>query len=291
MKWKDNKYDLNNYFKSKNKLFIFQHPMVMGVLNITPNSFYEDSRNPSFEMAIAQADKMIQEGVDIIDIGGVSTQLNADLLTFEEEVGRVVPAIKEIKRNHPNILISSDTFRSEVAKITVDAGADIINDVYGGRYDKNMFSTVAQLDVPYILMHSRGFSNTMQEQCNYKDVVSDVCYELSQSLFELRSLGVKDVILDPGFGFAKSLDQNYQLFEGLPFLQTLDCPLLVGISRKSMIYNYLKSTPSQSLIGTTVLNTIGLLKSASIVRVHDVKEAVEVRELILKLKSSSNGFK
>ena len=291
MKWKDNKYDLNNYFKSKDKLFISQPPLIMGVLNVTPNSFFEGSRTPVFEMAISQADKMIKEGADIIDIGGVSTQLNADLLSLEEEVQRVVPVIKEIRKKHPKILISSDTFRSEVAKITVEAGADIINDVYGGRYDKNMFATIANLDVPYILMHSRGFSDTMQKKCIYKDVVSEVCFELSQSLSSLRSLGVKDVILDPGFGFAKDLEQNYQLLEGLSFLHLLNCPLLIGVSRKSMIYNYLKSTPSNALTGTVVLNTFGLLKNASIVRVHDVKEAVEARQLILKLKSNSNGFK
>lgn len=284
MKWKDNKYDLNNYFKCQDKLFNFKPPLIMGVLNVTPNSFFEGSRNPLLADAISHANKMIEEGADIIDIGGISTRPNADLLTGEEEIKRIIPVIKEIRNNHPKVLLSCDTFRADVAKVAVDSGADMINDVYGGRYDKNMFQTVAQLDVPYILMHSRGFAGNMQNLCDYDDVVTDVCFELSQSLSKLRSFGVKDVIIDPGFGFAKTLDQNYELFEGLSLLKVLGCTLLVGVSRKSMIYKQLNTTSSDSLTGTTVLNTVGLLNDVSIVRVHDVREAVEARQLILKLK-------
>lgn len=284
MEWKDNKYDLNNYFKCQDKLFNFTRPLIMGVLNVTPNSFYEDSRKPLLNDAIFQANEMIERGVDIIDIGGISTQPNADLLSSEEEISRVIPVIKEIRKNHPKVLLSIDTFRSDVAQVAVDSGADIINDVYGGRFDKNMFQTVAKLDVPYILMHSRGFAEDMQTFCDYEDVVADVCFELSQSLTQLRTLGVKDIIVDPGFGFAKTLDQNYQLFKGISFLKTLNCPILVGISRKSMIYKLLNTSPTHTMTGTTVLNTIGLLNDASIIRVHDVKEAIETRQMILKLK-------
>lgn len=284
MKWKDNKYDLNKYFKCQDKLFNLKPPLIMGVLNITPNSFFEESRKPLLSDAILQANKLIDEGADIIDIGGVSTQPNAELLTAKEEISRILPILKELRKNHPKTLLSIDTFRADVAQIAVEAGADIINDVYGGRYDKNMFKTVAQLDVPYILMHSRGFANNMQDLCKYDDVVTDVCYELSLSLSQLRAMGIKDVIIDPGFGFAKDVHQNYQLFNGISFLETLDCPILIGISRKSMIYNYLNTIPSNSLNGTSILNTFSLLNNTSILRVHDVKEAVEAKQLILKIK-------
>lgn len=283
MKGQAEKYDFKSHIKCRGKLLNFQPPLIMGILNVTPNSFYKGSRNPTIEKALLQAQKMINEGVDIIDIGGVSTRPKADLLSSEEELNRILPIIKEIKKNHPTVLLSVDTFRAKVAENAVAYGADIINDVYGGRYDKNMFQTVAKLDVPYILMHSRGFSKNMQDLCTYEDVVAEVCHELSQDISQLRSLGVKDIIIDPGFGFAKSLNQNFQLLKGIPFLNALGCPLLIGISRKSMIYKHLNTSPEHSLTGTTVLNTVGLLKNASIVRVHDVKEAFETRQLLLKL--------
>jgi dihydropteroate synthase len=182
-------------------------------------------------------------------------------------------------------LISIDTFRADVARQAIKAGAHIINDVYGGRYDDEMFDTVADLDVPYILMHSRGNAGSMQELTNYKDIVMDVCNELSQSVEILRSKGVKDIIVDPGFGFAKTLAQNYDLFEGLQYLSILDCPILLGVSRKSMIYKLLNTKPSESLTGTVVLNTIGMRNRVSIIRVHDVKEAIAVRQILKMLKN------
>ena len=285
MEVKDNKYDLINGFKSHDKFYNLNSPLVMGVLNVTPDSFYEDSRKHNFEEAMSQISKMIGAGADIIDVGGVSTRPNADLLSNDEELKRVIPIIKEISQRYPEILISIDTFRADVAREAIFAGAHIINDVYGGRYDDKMFDTVAELDVPYVLMHSRGDAQNMQDLCDYKDVVMDVCNDLSQSIQLLRSKGVKDIIVDPGFGFAKSIEQNYELFEGLQFLKLLDCSLLVGVSRKSMIYKTLNTTASESLNGTTVLNTLGMLKGASIIRVHDVKEAVEVVQLIAALKN------
>ncbi|MFA5575468.1 MAG: dihydropteroate synthase [Brumimicrobium sp.] len=259
------------------KLYELSSPMIMGILNITPNSFYADSRKSNIESAINQAKRMIDEGADIIDVGGISTRPGADLLSEDEELKRVLPVIQEIRKLFPDILLSIDTFRSNVARIAVENGVNIINDVYGGWLDNKMFDTVAELNVPYILMHSRGDASNMQDLCEYKNVVKDVIRELSVSVKILREKGVKDVIVDPGFGFAKTMEQNYELFSGLPFLEVLECPVLVGISRKSMIYSLLKSTPDYALNGTTVLNAIALMKGAKILRVHDVKEAVETR--------------
>jgi len=285
MEWKDNKYDLINWVKCNDKLHNLNSTLVMGVLNVTPDSFYEDSRKGDFDESISQVHKMIKEGVDIIDVGGVSTRPNADLLSSKEEMKRVIPVISEISKLFPDILISIDTFRADVAREAIGAGAHIINDVYGGRFDDNMFDAVAELDVPYILMHSRGDARNMQDLTNYKDVISTVCLELSISIQKLRSKGVKDIIIDPGFGFAKTLDQNYELLEGLQYLEVLNCPILVGISRKSMIYNLLNSSPLAALTGTIVLNTVGVLKNASIIRVHDVEEAAEVKKLLSALKN------
>ncbi|HLV42813.1 MAG TPA: dihydropteroate synthase [Brumimicrobium sp.] len=285
MEVKDNKYDLINWIKCQDKLHNLESPLIMGVLNVTPDSFFTASRKASFEEAMTMVHKMVKADVDIIDVGGVSTRPNADLLSKEEETRRVLPVIEAIRKLYPNVLVSIDTFRADVARQAVSVGAHIINDVYGGSYDENMFDTVAELDVPYILMHSRGTAADMQSLCNYKDVVMDVCKELSQSVQKLRSKGVKDIIIDPGFGFAKDLKQNYELFEGMKYLKSLDCPLLIGISRKSMIYNLLKTSSDESLIGTTVLNTVAVGRNASIVRVHDVKEAIEVRKLMTALKN------
>lgn len=285
MEWKDNKYDLINWIKCNDKLHNLNSTLVMGVLNVTPDSFFEDSRKDDFDESISQVHKMIREGVDIIDVGGISTRPNADLLSSKEEMKRVIPVIAEISKLFPGILISIDTFRADVAREAIGAGAHIINDVYGGRFDDNMFDTVAELDVPYILMHSRGDAENMQDLTNYKDVISTVCLELSIGIQKLRSKGVKDIIIDPGFGFAKTLDQNYELLEGLQYLEVLNCPILVGISRKSMIYNLLNSSPLTALTGTIVLNTVGVLKNASIIRVHDVEEATEVKKILNALKN------
>lgn len=281
---KDNKYDLIKGFKSQDKLLNLNSPLVMGILNVTPDSFFQNSRNRDVEKAMKWVKEIISAGVDIIDVGGVSTRPNADLLSTEEELKRVIPVIREINCRYPDVLVSVDTFRSTVAREAVLAGAHIVNDVYGGRFDEKMFDTVAELDVPYILMHSRGDAGNMQTLCEYKDVVMETCKELSHSVMGLRKKGVKDIIIDPGFGFAKGLEQNYELFENLDFLKSLECPILVGVSRKSMIYKLLGVGPKEALNGTTVLNTLAFIKNASIIRVHDVKEAVEMKQIITALK-------
>lgn len=287
MEWKDNKYDLNKQIICKDKLLDLSKPMVMGIVNVTPDSFYAGSQNLNITDAIDLVNLMVEAKVDILDVGGVSTRAGADLLTEEEEINRVVPVIKKIRKLYPDILISIDTFRANVACAAVENGADIVNDVYGGRKDKRMFSTVAELKVSYVLMHSRGDASNMQLLCEYEDVVEDVFYELSESIQKAREAGVKDVIIDLGFGFAKDLEQNYELMKSLSYFDLLDCPMLVGISRKSMIYKLFETTPAKSINGTTILNTFALMKNSSIIRVHDVKEAVEVKEIIQLLKKEN----
>jgi len=266
------------------KLYNLSCPMIMGVINVTPDSFYKESRLENSSQIIAVVEEMVGFGAQIIDVGGVSTRPGADLLSSKEELNRIIPTIETIRSLYPDLLISVDTFRADVARAAVNSGANIINDVYGGRYDNQMFDTVAELQVPYILMHSRGDADSMQNLCQYEDVAEEVCLELSESIQQLIAKGVKDIIIDPGFGFAKNIEQNYELFQNLSLLKILDCPILVGISRKSMIYNLLGTSSQEALNGTSILNTIGLLKGASIIRVHDVKEAREVAQIVSMLK-------
>lgn len=284
MKSKDNNYDLNNRFRYKDKLINLQNPLIMGILNVTSNSFFEKSRKSGLHEAIQHVEEMVRVGADIIDVGGISTRPKADLFNIDEELNRVIPVIKAIREKYPDLIISVDTFRSKVAYESVKAGADIVNDVYGGRYDEEMFDIVAELQVPYILMHSRGDSHNMQDLCHYDDVVEEVCLELSEQVEILKSKGVKDIILDPGFGFAKTLEQNFELLKNIHYLKVLGLPMLIGISRKSMIYKLFDFEPKDALNGTTVLNTFALLNDAKIIRVHDVKEAYQVKQLILKMK-------
>lgn len=284
MKSKDNNYDLNNRFRYKDKLINLQNPLIMGILNVTSNSFFEKSRKSGLHEAIQHVEEMVRAGADIIDVGGISTRPKADLFNIDEELNRVIPVIKAIREKYPDLIISVDTFRSKVAYESVKAGADIVNDVYGGRYDEEMFDIVAELQVPYILMHSRGDSHNMQDLCHYDDVVEEVCFELSEQVEILKSKGVKDIILDPGFGFAKTLEQNFELLKNIHYLKVLGLPMLIGISRKSMIYKLFDFEPKDALNGTTVLNTFALLNDAKIIRVHDVKEACQVKQLILKMK-------
>lgn len=281
---KDNNYDSKYMIKGGDKLYDLKSPLIMGIVNVTPDSFYEASRLGNSVDIMAEIERMVSAGTQIIDVGGVSTRPGADLLSSDEEMERIIPVIKLIRKTFPELIISVDTFRSDVAKEAVLNGANIINDVYGGRYDGQMFETVAALKVPYILMHSRGDASNMQDLCEYQNVTEDVCLELSQSIQLLRSKGAKDIIVDPGFGFAKNLEQNYELFQNLSQLEILDCPILVGISRKSMIYKLLDIDAKNALNGTSVLNAIGLLKGASIIRVHDAKEANEVRRIVSMLK-------
>jgi dihydropteroate synthase len=281
---KDNNYDSKNMNIRGDKLYNLSCPMIMGVINVTPDSFYKESRLENSSQIIAVVEEMVGFGAQIIDVGGVSTRPGADLLSSKEELNRIIPTIETIRSLYPDLLISVDTFRADVARAAVNSGANIINDVYGGRYDNQMFDTVAELQVPYILMHSRGDADSMQNLCQYEDVAEEVCLELSESIQQLIAKGVKDIIIDPGFGFAKNIEQNYELFQNLSLLKILDCPILVGISRKSMIYNLLGTSSQEALNGTSILNTIGLLKGASIIRVHDVKEAREVAQIVSMLK-------
>lgn len=258
-------------------------PRVMGIINATPDSFYDGGKNVDIEQSVDVVGQMLTDGADIIDIGGYSTKPKAKEVSVREEEGRVIPLIKTLIQQYPDIVISIDTFRSEVAKIAVNEGASIINDVSGGNLDKNMFETVSQLKVPYILMHMRGTPATMPKLTSYDHVVKDIILELSQKLEILRSLQVNDVIIDPGFGFAKTLKQNYELLNNLSYFEQLECPILVGVSRKSMIYKLLEVEAVDALNGTTALNMAALLNGGNILRVHDVKEAVETVKIYNQL--------
>jgi len=260
-------------------------PKVMGIINITPDSFYDGGKSFSEKNILNQAEKMLSDGATFLDIGGYSTRPNAEEISENEETKRAVSAIELILNKFPQALISIDTFRSEVARTSVDSGAVMVNDVSGGTLDNNMFKTVAALKVPYILMHIRGTPKTMSKLTDYKDVTFDVLKDLSEKIASARSAGINDIIVDPGFGFAKTREQNFVLMNNLELFQNLDVPVLVGISRKSFIQKTLGVDATQALNGTTSLNTIALLKGGSFLRVHDVKEAVECVKLIENLKS------
>lgn len=257
-------------------------PWVMGILNVTPDSFYSGSRMGVDEMRIGErVEEILKEGGDIIDIGAYSTRHNADDISPEEEYSRLKIGLNVIKNIDANAIVSVDTFRADVARRCVEEfGVDIVNDVSGGTLDDDMFATVANLKVPYILMHMRGTPATMQQLTEYNDVTRDVIDDLHKKKCALNDLGIDDVIIDPGFGFSKTVEQNFEMLNRLEDFKQLDAPLLVGVSRKSMIYRTLGCTPVESLNGTTVINTISLLKGAHILRVHDVKEAVEVCKLV-----------
>ena len=257
-------------------------PWVMGILNVTPDSFYSGSRMGVDEMRIGErVEEILKEGGDIIDIGAYSTRRNADDISPEEEYSRLKIGLNVIKNIDANAIVSVDTFRADVARRCVEEfGVDIVNDVSGGTLDDEMFATVANLKVPYILMHMRGTPATMQQLTEYNDVTRDVIDDLHKKKCALNDLGIDDVIIDPGFGFSKIVEQNFEMLNRLEDFKQLDAPLLVGVSRKSMIYRTLGCTPVESLNGTTVINTISLLKGAHILRVHDVKEAVEVCKLV-----------
>lgn len=262
-------------------------PWVMGILNLTPDSFYSDSRCNESTMIEQRVNQIITEGAKIIDIGGYSSRPGANDITPDEEYSRLATGLDIIKRIAPNAIISVDTFRADVARRCVNNwGVDIINDISGGNLDAEMFDTVASLGVPYILMHMRGTPSTMQQFTQYNDVTLDVINDLSQKVSILKEKGVKDIIIDPGFGFSKTLEQNYTLLNNLEKFHSLNAPLLVGVSRKSMIYNTLGGSPDTALNGTTVINTLAIAKGAHILRVHDVKEAVEAVKLTTKTLNS-----
>ena len=265
--------------KIGSKLMTFETPKVMGILNLTPDSFFDGGKHSSLESAILHAEKLIAEGADMIDIGAYSSRPGAQEISAQEEMDRAIPFIEAIHQSNPNVVLSIDTFRADVAESCVQAGVHIINDISGGTLDVNMFETVARLQVPYILMHMRGTPATMQQLTDYEDVVNDVAESLGHQVSKLRDLGVRDIILDPGYGFAKTIDQNYELLMRVNELHYFGLPILGGISRKSMLYKKIGLKPDEVLPGTIALNTLLLERGVQILRVHDVKEAKQLIDI------------
>lgn len=263
-------------------LVSLKKPIVMGILNITPDSFFDGGIYNTNHAIVAQVDKMLNEGATIIDVGAASSRPGAVQISADDESNRIMPVIKLLIKTFPDIKISVDTFRSEVAKVALKEGAVMVNDVSGGRLDEGMFDVIAAFGVPYVLMHSKGTPQTMSQLASYEDVALEVMTYFSLKINELKSKGVKDIILDVGFGFAKNIDHNFELLKKMPYFKELNMPLLVGISRKSMIYKELGISPAEALNGTTVLNTLALINGAQILRVHDVKPAMEAIQLFNK---------
>ena len=258
------------------RIKIVDKPLIMGIINVTPDSFFDGNANLTTEDFLQKAKQMIEDGADILDIGGQSTRPGSERIAADVEIDRVLPVINAIKNNFPDILISIDTYHSSVAAAAVAAGASMVNDISAGEMDKQMMTTVAELQVPYILMHLRGTPETMQTMTNYENLVLNIADYFTVKIDACRKAGIKDVILDPGFGFAKTVAQNFELLKNLDLYNFYGLPIIVGLSRKSTIYKTLNTTPDQALNGTTVMNTIALLNGANILRVHDVKEAKEV---------------
>lgn len=269
----------------KGQLIDLSEPQVMGILNVTPDSFFSGSRKQTETEIRERVAEIFNEGASMIDVGAYSSRPDADDISPEEEMSRLRRGLKIVREMYPEAVVSVDTFRADVARMCVEEyGADIINDISGGNMDSRMFSTVAELGVPYILMHMKGTPQTMQQSPQYDDLMKDILLYFAERVQQLRDLGQKDIIIDPGFGFAKTLNHNYELMQQLDKLGIFKLPVLVGISRKSMIYRLLGGTPADALNGTTTLNTIALLKGASILRVHDVKECVEIVNIVKKMK-------
>ena len=281
-----NKSIQNTTINVKNRILDLSIPQVMGIINLTPDSFFDGGHYKSCEQALKRAAILLKEGATILDIGAYSSRPGAAEITEEEELERLIPFINKVIEIYPDVILSVDTFRSVVAEKAIEAGASIINDVSGGSLDPEMFETVGKLKVPYILMHMRGTPETMQSLTEYENLVGDICAYFIDRVEKLRKYGVKDIILDPGFGFSKTISQNYELLNRFDEFLSLRLPLLGGVSRKSMIYKVLRTDPNNALNGTSVLNTILLMKGANVIRVHDVVEAKEVTLLVNKLKES-----
>lgn len=266
----------------KGELITFDSPKVMGILNITPDSFYSGSRTSVSEV-IKKAEQMLLEGASFIDIGGYSSRPNAQEVSLEEEIQRVVPVVEALVSEFPHIRISVDTFRSKVAQLSLEVGACIINDISAGQIEDTMWEVIQKYQVPYIAMHMRGTPQTMQNYTDYQNIVKDILFYFSQVKDRARQLQINDLIIDTGFGFSKTLSQNYELMQQLSLFRALECPILVGISRKSMLYKLLGTSPEEALNATSVLNTFALLQGADILRVHDVKEAIECVKIVQEL--------
>lgn len=263
----------------KGRLIDLNEPKVMGILNVTPDSFFDGGRYNNDMAVLRQAESMFADGADFIDIGGYSSRPGASEVAATDEIRRVVPAVKTIVKEFPNAVISVDTFRSGVARAAIESGAAIVNDISAGSLDGNMMETVAALQVPYIMMHMRGNPSTMQTLTDYEDIVKEMVLYFAEKTTTARSFGINDILIDPGFGFAKTLEQNYQVLRRLEDFSILELPLLVGVSRKSMVYKPLGTSAAEALNGTTALHMVALSKGAKILRVHDVKEAVEAVKL------------
>ena len=264
------------------KLIDLTIPKVMGILNLTPDSFYDGGKYSSRKEILLHTEKMLIEGASFIDIGAYSSRPGARDISEDEELKRILPNIENIVQEFPEISISIDTYRSKVARECVSAGACMVNDISGGNLDENMFDTIAKLKVPYIIMHMKGTPQTMQKNISYENLINDILYFLSEKISQLKILGVNDIIIDVGFGFGKTLDQNYELLQKLNLFKSLDLPILTGISRKSMLHKYLDIKAVESLNATTTANTLAILQGANVLRVHDVKEAVEAVKIIQK---------
>jgi len=270
-------------FKCGGKILDLSTPKVMGILNITPDSFYDGGHFDSLSGQVKQVERMLSEGASIIDIGAVSTRPGAPFVAGEEEISRLLPALTEIKKRFPEAIVSVDTFRSDVARAAIEYGAGMINDIYGGRFDNSMFDTVQSNCIPYVMMHMQGDPETMQTAPHYDDVVTEVTAFFREQTAKFNS-DFKTIIIDPGFGFGKTLAHNFQLLKNLSSLKTLGFPVLAGLSRKSMVNKVLGTKPAEALNGTSVLNTIALLQGADILRVHDVREATETVKLVSAMK-------
>ena len=258
-------------------------PKVMGILNVTPNSFYDGGKYKNESEILSQVEKMLVDGASFIDIGAYSSKPNAEFVSEQEEISRIIPVVDLVLKHFPDTMLSIDTFRSKVAKVAIENGAAIINDISAGNLDDKMLEVIGKYNVPYIMMHMRGNPQTMQTLTNYEDIVKEMLFYFSERVAKARTFGINDLTLDPGFGFAKTIDQNYEVFQKMELFKMLELPLLVGISRKSMIYKTLDSTIEKAMNGTTVLNTLALTKGANIIRVHDVKEAAECVTLFNKI--------
>jgi dihydropteroate synthase len=267
----------------KGQLIDLSMPKVMGILNVTPNSFFDGGKYKNETELLTRVEKMISEGATFIDVGAYSSKPNAEFVSEQEEISRIVPVVNLLLKHFPDILLSIDTFRAGVARSCIKNGAAMINDISAGKLDDKMFETIAKYNVPYIMMHMKGTPQTMQTLTQYEDIIKEMLFYFSERVAAARAFGINDLIVDPGFGFAKTLEQNYGILQKMELFQMLELPLLVGVSRKSMIYKTLETNAEMALNGTTVLNTVALIKGAKILRVHDVKEAVECVTLFNKL--------
>lgn len=273
-------YPLSRVINARGKVLDLTSPKIMAILNVTPDSFYDGGAHFDLQGAVHHAITLWEAGANILDVGAYSSRPGANDISEQEELDRLLPVISSIREEIPESILSVDTFRAKVARAAIEYGADMVNDISGGNLDAAMFQTIGELKVPYVLMHMRGMPDTMQKQTDYEDLMLEITRYFKDNIFALRAAGVRDIILDPGFGFAKTLEQNYRLAKHLDEFKWFGLPILGAVSRKSMIYNALKVTPDEALNGTTVLNTLLLLKGVQLLRVHDVKEAKETLRII-----------